>query len=238
MLRYLLPFFLLLAIPAVHAQQDAPEPVFSIEFRALSWDNTLRDLYYRKGNKEQALFVPNRGLSPTYEYTGTSPLRVYRREKGPDGTSVEKQVAKVPLRKGESSYLVLMFEPPNPDQGVLKALPIADSEFRAEEDQLVVFNFTRSKLAGDLGGARFTLPSLGFKAVGARKDEKGNLRAQLALQTNDGFKPVYSTTWTLRDGLQLFVFVTAPEGENGSVRVKKIAARPEEAVRFPEATEE
>jgi len=226
-------FAFLLSIPAARSQQPTQmEQEFSIEFRALSWTNTLRDLFYRDGDEETQLFIPDRGLSRVYKYTGPSPLRIFRNDPLPDGSEQETQVAVVPLRPEESSYIVLMFQAPGEEGSVLKALPIADSGFRSEEDQVVVFNFTQSDLAGDFGGARFRLPSLGFRAVPARKDERGSLRAQLATEVDGDLQPVYSTTWTLRDGLQLFVFVSSGESNDKTVKVKRISVLPEESISF------
>ena len=169
-LRFTLRSFLLLGIVAGTflgletslAQVPASTPKAAMQFRTLGADCAPDGLNYQMGSNNVAVSVQQGMRSMPYDYTGASPLVLYRLVTGKDGKLAHQTVASVDLSQAGTYPLLVFFKgTKGPDQPLVSVLKEDAKSFPAGTFRVV--NDSAVPLNAAFPGGALPVPSASIK---------------------------------------------------------------------------
>lgn len=142
----------------LQAQAPAPSPKPSMYFRTLGVDCNAEGLNYLLGSNSVPLTIVQGVRSQPFEYSGPSPLEIFRTVTGPDGKLARQQVASIDISQAGTYPLLMFFKgTKGPDQPVISLLKEDAKSFPSGTFRIV--NYSRLPLSANLPGGLVAVPA-------------------------------------------------------------------------------
>ncbi|MDQ8208463.1 hypothetical protein QEH52_13145 [Coraliomargarita sp. SDUM461003] len=203
-------------------QTQASEEHVSISFQTISWGQAVKDVFYASANGEEQIFSPNASFSKTQRYTGPATLQFYRKEKTENGYS-KTPVALTTLTTAAKGHYIFVFIKDAQSSGERYRLyPILFDAKMGKPNQVTLVNLSSNKMIGRLDDAKFELNAGKMRMVDVHPNSGGNVLAQFLLETDDGWKPLYSNNWRVYEGKQIFAFIARKDVNSSKINVRLI----------------
>ncbi len=176
----------------------------ALEFRLLSWADTIEGLKYANGQKPIEIVAWDCVLSPKYQLTGTGPLVLFREIKQDDKT-VRVPVATLPPPAG-FTHAILLLAATDASKQAYTAVWIDDSPEVRKAQTITYHNLSSYPVLIKLGTEEI---SLAPQAMGTRATDPAleRLALKVAAQTEAGWEIVASTSQAIRPGLRTLVIL-------------------------------
>jgi hypothetical protein len=212
--------FLGLLLGSVRAQ--VPEDYISISFQTMSWDRVVQDVYYTSVDGEGAIFSPNASFSRSQTYVGPRELKLYRKKKTEEGF-VEVPVAFTTFPvAAKGHYILVLIQDSAAEEERYRIYPIAFDSRRGKPNQVTLINLSLNKMVGRIDDAKFELSAGRIHTVDVHPNSGGNVLAQFLLETEEGWKPLYSNNWRVHAGKQVFAFIARKDEHTRKINVRLI----------------
>lgn len=198
----------------------------SISFSVLSWQKTIRDLYFQNANGEEVnFFAPNGSPSKSYRYFGPDPVVFYRKN-GADalGNDIKKPVA-IYHPSSEKEQLLLFIPQPKKEHEAYRVLPLNFSREELTNGSYRFYNLATYPVYVRFGKDKFKVNSNDSVTMASGPTKANGLDIAMAMQVSaepNSARIVYSSRWTLRSGRSALVFITNDSGATGQIDVKRI----------------
>lgn len=209
------------------AAQIPEEPdVQTYRLSALSWQKTIRNIFFKNDDGEEfELFIPNGSPSKEFEFTGAGPLVFYRKTGVNDlGEPIETPIAVYRPQTTEPKLLLFV-----PDGSVqterFRLLPVDYDPKTIPEGSYRFLNLAQAAIFVKFGKDTFMVKPRDVFTQSSDAAVSDGLDVAIAMQQSaapDDIKLVYSSAWTLKAGRSAFVFVTNEPGVPGNIEVKRV----------------
>jgi len=219
----LLLWFTSLLFSTLCAQVEEP-PVYTIDFRAISWSGMLTDVYYQSvGASPARLTVPVGTRSSFQRYRGTSPLTFFRIVgKDEDGNPIKKPVASLPLQANGSDLLVNFIEIGSETRLPYRLFVIAEQSDEFPFGTCLFYNFTRKEVAVAFGSSLRKIAPADKQAFSLPEAE-ANFQVRIADQNEAGnWKSEYSSVWSGNQDERIYVLALNHPNNPERILIKSI----------------
>lgn len=218
----ILALFIVSAATAQISSQNDLE-IHSFDFRAISWDGAIRDIFYQSfDQKPQAVTVPTGGRSAMYHYSGPSPL-VFFRDGGLDaeGNPIKIPVASFPIQPGARETLLNFFrDPSNPER--FRLLPIQEDLESFPFNTCLFYNFSGRDLIVKIGDSADRIPARASRRFDFPKGDSPNFLVQIADRREGEWDPLYSSVWGASQGIRLLTLAVADPSLAQTIDIKML----------------
>jgi len=205
--------------PFLSAQVPAPSAKPAMQFRTLGADCAPEGLNYQLGSNSVAVSVPQGMRSMPYDYSGASPLVLFRTVTGKDGKPTQQPVVSVNLSQAGTYPLLVFFKGKTPDQPVVSVLKEDALSFPAGAFRLV--NDSAVPLNAALPGGVLQVPPGSIKEYHGK--EGGVF--QVGIKEIDPTGPflAFNSNVGILPGQRIMFLILPPAAAAGHVQIKRYA---------------
>ncbi len=206
-----------------------PEDHVTISFETISWKGVVQNVFYTSTDGESQIFSPNASFSKTQRYVGPNQLTFYRKQETETGgfTKIPVAVANFPVA-AKGHYIFVFIKDERTELERYRIYPIAFDSKMGKANQVTLVNLSANKMVGRLDDSKFELNAGSLRTVDVRPNSGGNVLAQFLLETDDGWKPLYSNNWRVYEGQQVFAFIARKDETSKKINVRLIFQVPTE----------
>lgn len=233
---------LIFVVFLVPSSAAAEEDTVKLELLTLSFNGSVRELYYRNGKDVVEMSASQQGIGAPFLYKGPRLLALYNDpndlEPRKEGAAVPKPVAQVLLPSKENrALLIFAFDKKNEGAPRVKAYGIDTGGMKNGDYRL--FNFSKKPIAVMLGNEKkLALKPRQNSLVSSVKwrEEIIDLDVRFATPINGRLEQVYTSVWGHRPERRMFVFIFDRPDKNRPLDIRMFFDLP--AVKSAELTEE
>jgi hypothetical protein len=205
---------LLISVSGLSAQE---EPQATVEFATLSWDKTIRDLYYFNGDEPVPVIVPNGSPGREMKYRGETQLTFYTQGKDSEGKIIDQSVGVVNFPEGDSSRLLLFVK--SGDVGRYRILSLNSDLDGFPLGAFKFCNLTDHRIALKVGEYGVSLESKENEVISLPQQEKTNVSVRLAaIDGGEEWELIYRSLWASPGNRRAWVFVYDDASEHNVIR--------------------
>lgn len=176
----------------------------ALEFRLLSWIGDIEDLKYAEGSKVVPVAAQEGAVSPSYHFTGSGPLVLFREIRLEDKT-VRQPVATLTPPAG-FTHAIVMLTPVDDARSAYTARWINDSPEVRRAQTITYENLSSLPVVIKLGTEELALEP-NDKATRATNPLVRRLALMVAAHTAKGWELVISSSQPVRPGLRTLVIL-------------------------------
>lgn len=231
--------FLILLAPTPALAQENP---IKLELLSLSFNGTVKGLYYRNGKDVVEMLASQQGIGAPFLYKGPRVISLYD---DPSHLAPRKDDEPAPkpvlqaLLPSEKNRALLVFAFSEKNKGVpgVKVYGIDTGDMKNGDYRL--FNFSKNSIAGILGGKqKAALKPKQNTLLSSTKWRSDilDLDVQFATPINGKLERVYSSVWGHRPERRMFVFVFDRPDKNRPLDIRMFFDVP--AIKSPALTAE
>ena len=215
--------FILISVHGLYAQ--VAEPV-NVAFSMLSWDKTIKDVFYIYQGERVDLTIYNGTPTPVHQVVLELPLVFYR--DGPldeEGLPTRIPVASVKFEENSNDTL-LLFMKLHDEPIQYRVVPVETGASENGTDIYKLFNMTKHRLIAQLKDERIMLQPGASSVLNAPILDKPNFAVMFALESkteeDPGWKLVYKTQWPYRSGRSGMVFIIEDPKRAEELKVRRV----------------
>jgi len=221
-LRVILIFCIFTSVVELSALEEASV----IQFRTLSWEGAIRDIYFLNGDERVDAIIPDGAPSERYECRTDGLITFYRDGPiGEGGLPTPVVVATVSLPLSIRDPLLLFFKLQVEGRVTYRIMPVSRNGASDMSDYYQLFNLSNHDLAAKLDTKELKLKRGNHLVVDAPKLDGPNFGVMMALEVEGGetgdWELVYRSFWPYRSGRSCIVFITDRKGQAGAIDVRR-----------------
>jgi hypothetical protein len=199
-----------------------PNDYVSISFQTISWGGVVKDVFFTSADGEARIFSPNASFSKTQHYVGPNRLTFYTKQNTTEGfTKIPVAFADFPVN-AEGHYIFVFIKDQQTEFERFRIYPIAFDSKMGKPNQVTLVNLSSNKMIGRIDDVKFELDAGSLRTVNVHPNSGGNVLAQFLLETEHGWKPLYSNNWRVYEGKQVFAFISRRNEKSRKVNVRLI----------------
>ena len=175
-------FFLAPAVLPAQQYADSEAVNLNLTWRAISFDATLRNLYFADASGEQPVFVPNADFSKAYTYVGPTPLVLFEKEESEAGFR-RIPIVSIPLPLDARDARIFFQGSQSP--GDLEAYAVSGDLSTQRPGHSRLINVTGFEIAGLHDGEEFRLAPGETVLLPFRADNDGPIKVSIKLAARE-----------------------------------------------------
>ena len=202
----------------LNAQVPSPSAQPTMQFRTLGADCAMDGLFYQMGSNNVSVSIPQQMRSMPYDYSGASPLEIFKLITDKDGKPVHQKIASVDISQAGTFPLLVFFKgPKGPDQPIVSVLKEDAKAFPSGTFRIV--NYSQNPLNASFPSGPLVVPRGSIKEY--QGNEGGIFPVGISESTPTGSNLVFNSNVGILPGKRIMFLVLPPSQPDGHVQIQR-----------------